>query len=316
MIRIFGLVAVFLFPGTLGALEISMPAGSFLTVDKVTEQGSYDVPTGRFADGHLPSLPMTGYVSRQIWQLDGQRIATEQLIEPLRRQALAAGFDVLLDCDASSCGGFDFRFATEVLPAPEMFVDLIDYRFFSARRDTEAGKEALSVLVSRTDRAGLIQLIAVQPGAESLALSLAKDTAAPTLPPASVANPAIPGDVAKALDVGGHAILHDLAFETGSAVLEDRDFASLNALAAYLADHPNLRIALVGHTDNVGALENNIALSEKRATAVRDHLVTNHGVALSQLEAQGVGYLAPVASNLTDAGRTANRRVEAVVLGN
>jgi len=75
-----------------------------------------------------------------------------------------------------------------------------------------------------------------------------------------------------------------------------------------------MRIALVGHTDTVGALDSNIALSQARAEAVRTRLVEEHGVAPERIEAHGIGFLAPRASNRSEAGRDSNRRVEAVVI--
>ena len=81
-----------------------------------------------------------------------------------------------------------------------------------------------------------------------------------------------------------------------------------------LKAEPDLRVALVGHTDAVGSLDANTALSRRRAEAVRDRLVQSYDVAPGRVEAQGAGYLAPRASNLTEAGREQNRRVEVVVL--
>lgn len=314
MIRTTALPILMMLPLDAMALELAMPQGSVLAVDKVTEQGSYALPNGPFTDGALPTQQATGYVSRQVWHIADETLPTDQLIDPLRTQVQAAGFEILLDCDATSCGGFDFRFTTEVLPAPEMFVDLIDYRFLSATRETDNGREALSVLVSRTDTTGIMQLIAVQPGTASAALPLAKPDSGQPLVPASIANPQLPSEFIKALEVGGHVILNDLAFETGSSNLSNQTFASLEALAAYLIANPDVRLALVGHTDSVGSLEGNMSLSQKRARAVRARLIEVHNIPSSQLEANGVGYLAPLASNLTEAGRTANRRVEAVVL--
>ena len=121
------------------------------------------------------------------------------------------------------------------------------------------------------------------------------------------------GSLAQQLDVVGHAILHDLDFTIGSAELSDAAFASLAELAAYLAAYPDRSVALVGHTDSAGALDINIALSQRRARSVLDRLVTGHGVNRRQLAAEGMGYLAPIASNQTETGRDANRRVEVIV---
>ena len=70
----------------------------------------------------------------------------------------------------------------------------------------------------------------------------------------------------------------------------------------------------MGHTDNVGSLDANIALSRSRAEAVRARLIEAHGVDGARIEARGIGYLAPAAANDTAEGRETNRRVEAVLL--
>jgi len=75
-----------------------------------------------------------------------------------------------------------------------------------------------------------------------------------------------------------------------------------------------MRIALVGHTDTVGGLQGNIALSRERAQAVRQRLIDDYDIAPERVEAEGTGYLAPLATNRTAEGREANRRVEAVLL--
>lgn len=313
MNRLIVTLATILAANSAQALELAMPEGSTLAADEVLEGGSYALPDGPYQDGYLSSRQVTGHLSKQAWHLAGETLTTEQLIDPLRSQIQAAGFAILLDCDAQSCGGFDFRFATDVLPAPDMFVDLVDYRFVSALKDVSTGLEAISALVSTSETQGYIQLIAVQPGPASDALPLAKTVPTTTVASASV-NLSAPTDLAKALEVGGHVVLSDLEFETGSANLTEGSFNSLQALATYLADHPERRIALVGHTDSVGSLEGNIALSQKRARAVKDQLVTGFGVTAGQVDAQGIGYLAPIATNLSEVGRNANRRVEAVLL--
>ena len=119
--------------------------------------------------------------------------------------------------------------------------------------------------------------------------------------------------LAETLDRNGRAILADLSFATGSAELDAVPFASLEMLADYLAAHPDRKITLVGHTDTAGSLEANIDLSRARARSVKDRLVNVFGIPAAQLDADGVGYLMPLASNLTDDGRATNRRVEAVL---
>ena len=74
---------------------------------------------------------------------------------------------------------------------------------------------------------------------------------------------------------------------------------------------PGLKVFVVGHTDNVGALDGNLKLSQDRAQAVVQELV-REGVDAARLKALGNGPFAPVASNDAEAGRARNRRVELV----
>ncbi|NBC95095.1 MAG: OmpA family protein, partial [Deinococcus-Thermus bacterium] len=130
------------------------------------------------------------------------------------------------------------------------------------------------------------------------------------------AGPAAAGDAEARLTAGleadGHAVLWDLDFRTGETALGPGPFGSLDALAAYLRARPEVRVVLVGHTDAEGALAANVDLSRRRARAARDRLVADHGIAPGRLSAEGVGYLAPIASNASPEGRERNRRVEVV----
>jgi OOP family OmpA-OmpF porin len=72
-------------------------------------------------------------------------------------------------------------------------------------------------------------------------------------------------------------------------------------------------VALVGHTDALGSLAGNTDLSRARAVSVRERLIAEYAVPAAQLTAEGVGYLAPRATNQTEDGRARNRRVEAIV---
>jgi OOP family OmpA-OmpF porin len=119
--------------------------------------------------------------------------------------------------------------------------------------------------------------------------------------------------MASLLTTIGRAPLEDLTFLTGSSHLGDETFASLSELATFLNSNPDKSVALVGHTDATGSLADNMALSKKRAKSVVQRLVTVYGVPANQLEAAGVGYLVPRASNLTKGGRDQNRRVEVIL---
>jgi putative exosortase-associated protein (TIGR04073 family) len=101
----------------------------------------------------------------------------------------------------------------------------------------------------------------------------------------------------------------DLLFASGSAQLSPRARGRLNDLALVLREHPDTVVEVQGFTDGSGRPDDNLALSERRAEAVRSYLVSR-GIDASRVEPAGFGEIGPVASNETPAGRQANRRVE------
>jgi OOP family OmpA-OmpF porin len=103
-----------------------------------------------------------------------------------------------------------------------------------------------------------------------------------------------------------------LNFAFDSAELTPRARAALDAAVAVIRDNSGVELDLVGHTDSTGSAAYNQRLSERRAQAAVDYLVSK-GVPAGQLRAVGRGESAPVASNDTNDGRAQNRRVELVV---
>jgi len=288
------------------AVTLDMPSNAQLATQEIASVDSYALPTGPWTLDGLPVLNGTGEVRKQAWRVEATGLTTLQLLGPLQKQLEDGGFEIIFTCTDTVCGGFDFRFATDVLPAPDMHVDFGDFRFISAKRTDDEGTELVSLLVSRSATAGFIQVIRVGPASDVPIVN----TEGPAV--RAVVNTEI-GDLAQELEATGRFILSDLTFETGSAQLGGATFASLQDLASYLIANPNRTVALVGHTDSVGSLSGNVALSKRRAGSVLERLVSAFDVPRRQLEAEGVGYLTPIASNLTIEGRDQNRRVEVII---
>jgi outer membrane protein OmpA-like peptidoglycan-associated protein len=114
------------------------------------------------------------------------------------------------------------------------------------------------------------------------------------------------------LNSTGHASIYGIHFDTGKAEVKPESAAALDEVAKLLAAEPALKLWVVGHTDWVGRVEDNMALSQARAEAVVKALTTTRGIAPARLRAFGSGPLAPVASNASEDGRARNRRVELV----
>jgi outer membrane protein OmpA-like peptidoglycan-associated protein len=114
------------------------------------------------------------------------------------------------------------------------------------------------------------------------------------------------------LTTSGHVEVPGIFFDTGKSVLKPESEAAVAEIAKLLKADPVLKVFVVGHTDNVASLDLNLKLSQARAEAVVQALVTKHGIAASRLSGQGAGPLAPVAGNGSEEGRAKNRRVELV----
>lgn len=290
------------------AQVLEFPANASLQASETSPLGSYDLPVAIWADGQLPVTTVEGELTREAWRIGSDQLTTLQLLRPLREQLRDNRFRILFECQTEACGGFDFRFATSALPPPEMQINIGDFRFLTAERSTPEGPEYISLFISRTAQAGFVQVTRVAP-VSATPVPLASPGAAVV----AATDTDVQTSVASQLDNAGRAVLPDLTFATGSAMLTEQPFASLAELATYLSTYPDREIALVGHTDSTGGLDTNIALSKRRAGAVLERLVSEYGVNRRQLAAEGMGYLAPLASNLTEAGREANRRVEVII---
>ena len=110
----------------------------------------------------------------------------------------------------------------------------------------------------------------------------------------------------------GHVAVYGIYFDTGKADVKPESDAALKEIGKLLKDQPSLKLLVVGHTDNVGALAANMDLSKRRADSVVKALTTTYAIAPARLSAQGAGPLAPVATNRNEDGRQKNRRVELV----
>lgn len=104
-------------------------------------------------------------------------------------------------------------------------------------------------------------------------------------------------------------ILNNVLFETGEAKLLPSSFTELDSVAVYLNSKPTLKIEITGHTDNKGSETVNQTLSEKRAQAVADYLVSKK-TEPTRITYKGYGSQKPISTNETDEGRKLNRRVE------
>ncbi len=223
-----------------------------------------------------------------------------------RQSLVAAGFSVKYECAGTACGGFDFANASVRAVIDQLkgehndIRDLLlptggDVRYLVAELDRHGSKTDVTVMTARqSDQPAGILLRIVDAGAMQTG-QVAVDAAA----------------MSKGLAAEGKIALYGLHFATDSAKIEADSAPTLHEMAQLLQQQPALKVYIVGHTDNTGALAHNLSLSQQRAESVVKAL-TDAGIAPSRLAARGLASYAPAASNHGEDGKAKNRRVELV----
>lgn len=115
------------------------------------------------------------------------------------------------------------------------------------------------------------------------------------------------------IEVGQTVNIDFIYFESGKSVLKPASFRSLNSLVEFLNEYPNVKVEISGHTDNTGSQAINQKISEQRAKAVTDYVVSM-GVPADRIISKGYSSKKPKVPNTTAKGRAENRRVEFTII--
>jgi outer membrane protein OmpA-like peptidoglycan-associated protein len=110
----------------------------------------------------------------------------------------------------------------------------------------------------------------------------------------------------------GHAEIYGIYFDFDSANLRPESDPVLKEISEALTNNPDWKIKIDGHTDNKGADDYNLRLSQRRAESVKQALITTYGITEDRLTPEGFGASRPKAPNDTPEGRALNRRVELI----
>jgi outer membrane protein OmpA-like peptidoglycan-associated protein len=114
------------------------------------------------------------------------------------------------------------------------------------------------------------------------------------------------------INTEGHVALYGIYFDFNESEIKPESESTLKEISKLLSKNPKLNLYVVGHTDNVGDFDYNMKLSQSRANAVVNTLVSKFSVSKNRLVAAGVGPLSPVTANDTEEGKARNRRVELI----
>ncbi len=246
---------------------------------------------------------LEGKVTRITYRAPAER-TTLEVFRNYQAALDAAGLEVLFECKNEACGGRKFTHAvvakSNYLVMGESYRD---FRYLAAKLTRPEQGDAY---------VGLYVAMASVGGGADFKRVLTQLDIVELKPMESKMVVVDAGAMAKEIAKSGSVALYGIYFDFDKAALKSESKPTLDEIAKLLREQPELKLVVVGHSDNVGKLDYNMTLSKQRAAAVERALMDDYGVAKGRLMSWGVGFLSPVASNQSDEGRALNRRVELV----
>lgn len=220
----------------------------------------------------------------------------------------AAGFETMFSCETQQCEKQNVQNKVKEFPRVAKWVETdatVDatfdsgiqpaFHYLSARKQAGAGFIYVQVAMAGAGR--VRQFVQVIEPAQAALGKVAVDAKA----------------IGAGLQRDGKIALYGVNFDTNKAVLRADSAPQLESMAEALKAQPGMKFLIVGHTDNQGDIDANLALSQKRAQAVVEALTGKYAIPAARLSARGVASFAPVSTNASEEGRSRNRRVELVV---
>lgn len=295
---------------------ISRYQGSYILDYDFKEYDAFVLPLGKQirepkTDRIVPvkSQKLEGKATRILYVAPLGRSSLE-VFRNYQKALAGAGFETLFSCEENQCGSL-FGYAHYPLERQLKNTQVSQYaasfpkneRYLAAKLSRPQGEVFVSLYVwicgfdhfkaTFNHSVTLLEIIETKPMEAGLVTVNAEK-------------------MAQDLQRTGHVPIYGIYFDFNKAEIKTGSEAVLKEMARLLQTNPQLKVHIVGHTDNVGTLSYNLDLSQRRAEAVVNVLVKQYHIAAGRLVAKGVGPLAPVASNRTEEGRAQNRRVELV----
>ena len=246
----------------------------------------------------MPALVLSGCASapQRSSELDAARAQVESLArEPLAQQAAPQDLQ-----SARTELAQGEQALQEKRPMTE-----VDHFAYLARRSAEAGQARVEEIQAKQ------QLAAAQSDRNAILLAARAREADIVRSQLAATQQQLADLQAKKTDRGMVVTLGDVLFDSGQATLKPGANLVLDRLVTFMAQNPQTKVRIEGHTDSTGSADFNQALSQRRADAVAMAL-ENRGLSSDRVTAIGRGQDFPVASNSSAAGRQQNRRVEIV----
>ena len=240
-------------------------------------------------------LELSGRTSRFVWK-NPKGHGTQELYDAYVRELSTAGFKPVFACEGKDCGA-----ATAVPPLGKVPATGDAHYALSQLVRRELGDAYAAIQVTPIDTTLLIVETSATPEAQK---QVSQEVAA-------AASKVTADSLGEALLKDGHVALGDILYKPGEVALRPEAAQVVKEIAAFLKKQHQINLYVVGHTDGQGDMKGNLAISRRRAEWLVKELIGQR-IEKARLRADGVGPLAPVATNDTEEGRARNRRVELV----
>lgn len=272
--------------------DIGRFQGAWITYYDAKDFDEFKFVSGKVVgDDKSQTKTLEGRVTRIGYHLDpGPSIL--EVTRNVENKLKDAGYDIVFTCKSDDCGGADFAYnGPEILNIPFMWMG-DDFRYLAAHKSGDVDTYA-AILVSSNNDEVVYQLMVAEVGTMENRMVDAKK-------------------MASSISETGKIALYGILFDYDKADIKPESRPALDQIGTLMKDNPDLKIIVVGHTDNQGSLEYNLSLSTKRAQAIVADLTKTYDIDAGRMTPAGAAFLAPVASNRTEDGQAQNRRVELV----
>ncbi len=323
LIRTFFLTLVISVPATLGAdidgskdhPSLKRYEGSEIIKYEFREYDSYTVALGKAPTSQslVQSKEIEGAITRLTYKIPVGRSPLE-VIRNYQNELQTGGFTILFEGARDGLGSYFAEAAgykkliwPPNIPALTMNSD--QQRYLAAEKAAPDGKVVVT-LYAVENRFWAGNLKKVDKGQTLLQVDIVE-----TKPMETKMVTVAAKEMAEKISNSGSIALYGIYFDTDKATIKPESSATMEQIAKLLNSTPELKLLVVGHTDNVGTLAYNMELSKNRAGAVVRELTGKYAIRNERLTPVGVAFACPVGSNKTEEGRSKNRRVELVESG-
>lgn len=266
------------------------------------EYRDYDacsLPTGAI-DGYRDryhmkgSLELEGELTRITYSVK-DKTSTLKVFSNFEKALISTGFETIFSCAGSECGmQGTWGYALEQMKLLNGKQQTI--RYYIGKKTAGDGNAFVAVYVmEKRSNKVLVGLNVLE------TKKMQKDLVAVDI-----------SNLQLQLEENGKVAMYGIHFDVDKANLKADSAETLDAIRKLLEENADLKLYVVGHTDDTGSLQHNLELSRRRAKAVVTELVNKYGIATDRVSSFGAGPYAPVATNGSEAGKAKNRRVELV----